>query len=153
MPNYIRPKVAGATVFFTVALADRGSRALVEHVGTLREAVRRTRAERPFGVEAWVVLPDHMHCVWTLSEGDGDYATRWRLIKTRFSRAMPKGRLRPSHVARGERGVWQRRYWEHHIRDAADFAAHVEYCRINPVKHGYVDDPAEWPYSSFRARV
>ena len=153
MPNYVRPKVTGTTVFFTVNLADRSSTVLVEQIDALREAVRVTRQERPFGIEAWVVLPDHMHCVWTLPKGDGDYATRWRLIKSRFSRGLPKGRLRPSHVRRDERGIWQRRFWEHHIRDEADYAAHVEYCWFNPVKHGYVDNPEDWPYSSFHRDI
>ncbi|NNE79593.1 MAG: transposase [Silicimonas sp.] len=149
MSNYIRPKISGATVFFTVTLADRASRLLTERIDALRHAVRITRAERAFGIDAWVVLPDHMHCVWTLPVDDSDYATRWRLIKSRFSRQLPKGKLRPSHRRRQERGIWQRRFWEHHIRDAADHAAHIEYCWFNPVKHGYVDEPEEWPYSSF----
>ena len=150
MGNVVRPRVPGARVFFTVALADRGSGALVERVEALRDAVRVTRAERPFGIDAWVVLPDHLHCVWALPEGDADYATRWRLIKARFSRGMAVGRRRASHLARAERGVWQRRYWEHHIRGEADWAAHVRYCWTNPVKHGYVADPADWPWSSYR---
>jgi putative transposase len=88
MPDYRRPVVRGATVFFTVALQERGSRLLVERVGLLREAVRVTRAERPFRVEAWVVLPDHLHCVWTLPEGDADYSARWGAIKARFTKAV-----------------------------------------------------------------
>lgn len=149
MPRYRRPNAPGATVFFTVTLADRRSDLLVREVVRLREAVRVTRAERPFTIDAWVVLPDHLHCVWTLPEGDRDFPTRWRLIKSRFSRGLPPGRLRDSHVARGERGVWQRRYWEHHIRDAADFSDHMRYCWTNPVKHGLVDDPEAWPFSSY----
>ncbi len=148
MPDYRRPAVTGATIFFTVALADRGADTLTRHVAALREAVRVTRAERWFGVEAWVVLPDHMHCVWVMPEGDRDYPTRWRLIKSRFSRAVGTGRLRPSHIARNERGIWQRRYWEHHCRDEADVAAHVRYCWWNPVKHGFVERPEDWAWSS-----
>ena len=148
MPDYRRPAVTGATIFFTVALADRGADTLTRHVAVLREAVRVTRAERRFGVEAWVVLPDHMHCVWVMPEGDRDYPTRWRLIKSRFSRAVGTGRLRPSHIARNERGIWQRRYWEHHCRDEADVAAHVRYCWWNPVKHGFVERPEDWTWSS-----
>ncbi len=144
MPDYRRPAVTGATIFFTVALADRGADTLTRHIAALRSAVRATRAERPFGVEAWVVLPDHMHCVWVMPEGDRDYPTRWRLIKLRFSRAVGTGRLRPSHIARAERGIWQRRYWEHHYRDEADVAAHVRYCWWNPVKHGFVERPEDW---------
>lgn len=149
MPNYVRPTVKGATVFFTVALADRSSDLLVSEVERLRQAVRVTWLERPFAIDAWVVLPDHLHCVWTLPEGDRDFATRWRLIKTRFSRELPKGSLRRSHITRNERGLWQRRYWEHHIRDDEDYRVHIRYCWLNPVKHGLVDRPEDWPYSSY----
>jgi putative transposase len=153
MSSYRRPPVTGATVFFTVALAQRGSDLLRGEVALLRQAVRQTKAERPFDIEAWVVLPDHLHCVLTLPAGDAGYPTRWRLIKTRFSRQLPVGPLRPSHIRRGERGIWQRRYWEHHIRDSADFAAHVRYCWTNPVKHGFVGSPEEWPYSSIHRDI
>ncbi len=172
MPDYRRPRVAGATIFFTVALAERGSDLLVREIDTLRAAVRATRAERPFAIDAWVVLPDHLHCVWTLPEGDADFPTRWAAIKSRFSRAVretgragfspPKspstpppvwsgrnGGLKPAlRVAKREAGIWQRRFWEHHIRDERDYAAHVRYCHANPVKHGFVDRPEDWPYSS-----
>jgi putative transposase len=148
MPNYLRPKVQGATIFFTVALACRGDDLLVREVARLREAVRVTRSERPFWIDAWVVLPDHLHAVWTLPAKDRDFLTRWRLIKSRFAMGLPKGTLRPSHVVRDERGIWQRRFWEHHIRDADDFRAHVEYCQVNPVKHGLVERPEDWPFSS-----
>ena len=100
MSNYIRPKLTGASVFFTVTLQDRGERLLVEHVDRLREAVAMTKAERPFHIDAWVVLPDHLHYVWTLPGQDGDFSTRWRLIKTLFSLGLPKGAVRASHVAR-----------------------------------------------------
>jgi putative transposase len=100
MSRYLRPRVPGATVFFTVALADRTSDALTRHVDALRTAVRATRTERPFHIDAWVVLPDHLHAVWTLPEGDADYATRWGVIKARFSRAMPHSPRRASHTAR-----------------------------------------------------
>lgn len=148
MPHYIRPHITGASVFFTVTLQERGARVLVDHVARLREAVAVTKAVRPFRIDAWVALPDHLHCVWTLPGGDDDFSTRWRLIKARFSRALPKGSLRPSQVARNERGIWQRRFWEHHIRDEEDMAAHVNYCWVNPVKHGLVERPQDWPYSS-----
>ncbi|MRX50513.1 transposase [Paracoccus sp. S-4012] len=153
MSRYSRPHLPGATVFFTVALADRGSGLLTADVARLREAVRRTRAERAFGIEAFVVLPDHLHCIWTLPEGDADYATRWRIMKARFSRGVEVGERRASHVARGERAVWQRRYWEHHIRDEADFAAHLRYCWFNPVNHGLVARPEDWPYSSVHREI
>ena len=150
MSCYRRPRLPGATVFFTVNLADRASSLLLHEVAALRLAVMQTRAQRPFKVDAWVVLPDHMHCIWTLPAGDADYSTRMGAIKARFSRAVGHGDRRASHIARREAGVWQRRVWEHHIRDDADFAAHMDYCRINPVKHGLVDDPQDWPYISFR---
>jgi putative transposase len=148
MSSYIRPHIPGASVFFTVTLAQRQSRLLVEEVDRLREAVAAVRLERPFVVEAWVVLPDHMHAVWTLPEGDAAYSVRWRLIKARFSRGLPSGPLRRSHEIRHERGIWQRRFWERHIRDEQDFAAHIRYCWNNPVKHGLVERPEDWPYSS-----
>ena len=148
MSRYIRPRRNSATIFFTVALAVRGSQLLVTEVEHLRQAVRDTRAERPFAIEAWVVLPDHLHCIWQMPEGDADYATRWRLIKARFSRGVEPGPRRASHVARRERAVWQRRFWDHHIRDEGDFAAHLRYCWFNPVKHGLVARALDWPYSS-----
>ncbi len=148
MPQYRRPALTGATVFFTVTLAQRGSDLLLARLDALREAVRVTRAERPFGIEAWVVLPDHLHCIWTLPAGDRDYPTRWRLIKARFSMGTEPGRRRTSHIARAERGIWQRRYWEHHCRDESDFAAHMRYCWFNPVKHGLVGRPEDWAASS-----
>ena len=153
MPRYIRPKVSGLPVFFTVALADRGSDLLVREIGRLRAAVAATRAERPFAIEAWVVLPDHLHCVWTLPEGDRDYSGRWGAIKARFSMGLAAGAVRSSHVARREKAIWQRRFWEHHIRDDDDFAAHVRYCHINPVKHGFVERPEDWPYSSVHREI
>ena len=149
MPNYKRPKVPGATVFFTVTLAERGTSLLVDQVGALRQAVRATRLDHPFYIDAWVVLPDHLHAVWTLPPEDHDFATRWRVIKARFSRQVPEGLRRPSHIRRRERGVWQRRYWEHHIRDPADWQNHVAYCWNNPVKHGLADEPSDWPFSSW----
>ena len=106
MPNYIRPKISGATVFFTVAVAERRGTILTDHITVLREAVRRTREDRPFRIDAWVVLPDHLHAVWTLPAGDCEFSTRWSLIKARFSRAVPLGSRRSSHRARRERGIW-----------------------------------------------
>ena len=149
MSSYRRPVLPGARIFFTVNLAQRGSDLLVREIESLRNAVRRTRAERPFGIDAWVVLPDHMHCIWALPEGDADFSTRWSVIKARFSRAVPAGPRRPSHERRREHGVWQRRFWEHHLRDEDDWRAHIGYCWINPVKHGLVAHPRDWPHSSW----
>ena len=150
MPGYRRNRVPGGTYFFTVNLHERSSGLLVAHVAALREAVRAVRARRPFHIDAWVVLPDHMHAVWTLPAEDADYSDRWKAIKIAFAKALPKTeRLSPVRAASGERGIWQRRFWEHTIRDERDYAAHVDYVHINPVKHGLVARVGDWPYSSF----
>lgn len=154
MPDYRRLRIAGGCYFFTVNLADRQSSLLTERVDDLRDAVRRVRALAPFRIDAWVVLPDHMHTVWTLPEGDDDFPRRWRAIKDLISRRLDPGEPRsPSRAAQGERRVWQRRYWEHAIRNDRDFTAHVDYVHFNPVRHGYVGHPGDWPYSSFHACV
>jgi putative transposase len=152
--DYRRSRVAGGTYFFTVALLNRRSRLLVEHVALLREAVRQERDKRPFQIDAWVVLPDHMHCVWTLPPGDSDYSTRWKNIKTEFSKALPNTEYRDRvRIKTGARGIWQRRFWEHTIRDDADYAAHIDYVHLNPYKHGWVERVRDWPYSSFHKYV
>lgn len=154
MPEYRRNRVPGGTFFFTVNLLDRHSDLLVRHVEVLRLAVRRVRLQAPFRINAWVVLPDHMHCLWTLPPGDADFPGRWRAIKIAFVKSLPKGELRsPVMIRRGERGIWQRRYWEHTICDERDFAVHMDYTHFNPVKHGLVEHPADWPHSSFRRCV
>ena len=150
MPNYRRNQAVGGCYFFTVNLHDRQSDLLVRKVESLRNAVRVTRAQRPFHIDAWVVLPDHMHCIWTLPPDDIDFSNRWRTIKALFSRSMPKtGVRRPSLSRKRESGIWQRRYWEHTIRNERDYAAHMDYVHFNPVKHGLVADAAAWPLSSF----
>jgi len=150
MPDYRRNRVAGGTYFFTVNLLDRDSSLLVERIDLLRATVRRVRRLVPFHIDAWVVLPEHMHTLWTLPEGDTDFPRRWHAIKMGFSKGIPLGEVRsPSRRSRGERGVWQRRYWEHTIRDEPDYAAHMDYIHFNPVKHGLVTDVAAWPFSSF----
>ncbi len=148
MSRYTRPTTTGATVFFTVALADRRSTCLVAQIDRLRTAVRDTLAARPVRIEAMVVLPDHLHAIWTLPAGDKAYGRRWGEIKARFVKGLPPVPLRQSHVARRERGIWQRRFWEHHVRDEASLRALRTYCWMNPVKHGLVSDPQDWPYSS-----
>ena len=154
MTNYRRSRIAGASYFFTVNLADRSQTLLTDHIGLLRSAFEYTRERHPFIVDAIVVLPEHIHAIWTLPEGDSDFALRWRLIKTVFSRGLPLGEHRSgSRERKGERGIWQRRYWEHLIRDEADFSRHVDYIHINPVKHGLVPQVAAWPYSSFHRYV
>jgi REP-associated tyrosine transposase len=154
MTNYRRNFVTGGTFFFTVNLAERRLRLLTENIDLLRRAFRHARARHPFSTEAIVVLPDHLHAIWTLPDDDGDFAVRWRLIKSTFSRSLPFGeRVSASRVSKGERGVWQRRYWEHTIRDEEDFARHVDYIHFNPVKHGHVARVRDWPYSSFHRMV
>ena len=154
MTNYRRSRIEGGTYFFTVALAIRSSTLLTDRIDVLGAAFRYAQVRHPFASEAVVVPPDHLHALWILPPGDEDYSTRWRLIKTEFSRAIPAGEDRTaSREARGERGVWQRRYWEHLIRDDADFARHVEYIHYNPVKHGHAQRVAEWQHSSFHRYV
>jgi putative transposase len=122
---------------------------LVDKIDVLRDAVRAVRARAPLHIDAWVVLPDHMHCVWTLPPADDDFSGWWRAVKTLFAAAMPATERRSAtRVRRGERGIWQRRFWEHTIREDRDYAAHVDYVHFNPVKHGLVDHVADWPFSS-----
>jgi len=150
MTNYRRNFIAGGSFFFTVNLADRKSRLLIDNIELLRNAFRYTRSRHPFQIEAIAVMPEHLHTIWTLPPDDLDYATRWRLIKTTFSRGLSKGeRISQSRRDRGERGIWQRRYWEHTLRDELDFERHADYIHLNPLKHGHVKSVAEWPYSSF----
>jgi putative transposase len=154
MPDYRRNRVPGGTFFFTANLLDRRSDLLVTHIDALRAAVRKALGRSPFHIDAWVVLPDHMHCLWTLPEGDGDFPGRWWVIKTVFSKSVPAGERRSAAMTeRGERVIWQRRYWEHTIRDERDYAAHMDYTHFNPVKHGLVEQPADWAFSSFRRCV
>jgi putative transposase len=155
VPDYRRYRIEGGTYFFTVNLLQRyPNDLLVRHIELLRTAVREVRENWVFHIDAWVILPDHMHCVWTLPPGDDDITNRWRLIKQGFSKALPMTECRSSvRMARGERGIWQRRFWEHAIRDDRDYAAHVDYCHINPLKHGYVKRVADWPYSTFHRYV
>ncbi len=155
MPDYRRAWHRGGTFFFTVNLLHRnGNDLLTRHIELLREAVRSAQRRHPFGIHGWVVLPEHMHCVIELPLDDTDYTTRWRLIKAGFSRALPRTETVSSvRERRGERGIWQRRYWEHLIRDERDYRAHMDYVHINPVKHGLVRCAADWPYSTFHRLV
>ena len=152
--HYRRSHVAGGTFFFTVNLADRSSRLLTQHIDVLRDSVRKTQQAHPFRIVAMVVLPDHVHAIWTLPAGDCNYPLRWALIKAGFSRRLIKTEA-VSEVRRRkrERGIWQRRYWEHQIRDETDLARHVDYIHINPVKHGHVMVAADWPYSSIHRYI
>lgn len=174
MSDYKRPRQTGSTVFFTVNVVDRGSDLLIRHIAVLRDAAKRTKADKPFPIDAWVVLPDHMHCIWTLPAGDADYSNRMGMLKARFSRELGRsghaptlmkntygaigGRERTSDEKRvgacpdlrkNQSVVWQKRFWEHHIRDEADYLAHIQYCWQNPVKHRLAERPEDWPYSSY----
>jgi putative transposase len=168
--QYRRAFVPGGTFFFTVVTADRRPVfAEQKNVTTLREAFRTIRLQRPFTLNAAVVLPDHLHCIWTLPSGDADFATRWRLIKTWFTKhcgsdtssgyaaltrpTALRSKLDGVRTSKLEQAFWQHRYWEHMLRDDTDYRRHVEYIHFNPVKHGYVKAPMDWPYSSFRLYV
>lgn len=149
MSFYRRLLVPGATYFFTVNLSRRGDDTLVRNIDVLRRAFRVTCAEHSLHCDAMVVLPDHLHAVWTLPPGDVDFSIRWRKIKARFTHwsglSLPRS---PSKSRKREAGVWQRRFWEHAIRSEADYSAHVGYCLWNPVKHGLVTRAEDWPFSS-----
>ncbi|WP_026160619.1 REP-associated tyrosine transposase [Teredinibacter turnerae] len=152
--RYQRSYVEGGTYFFTVNLLDRNKTLLIDNIDALRDSVRVVQCRRPFRIDAWVVLPDHLHAVWTLPQGDADYSSRWREIKKRFSKAMPKTEhLSTIRRRKKERGIWQRRFWEHTIKDEDDFKYHVDYMHVNPLKHGLVSQVKNWPYSSFHRAV
>lgn len=153
MVQYRRNRIPGGTYFFTVTLRNRRATSLVDYIDLLRIAFRETLREMPFVMDAVVVLPDHLHAVWTLPPGDDDYAGRWRSIKGRFTRALVKADVGLARNAKGEYDLWQRRYWEHTIRDEVDRARHVDYIHFNPVKHGLVERVGDWPYSSFHRFV
>ncbi len=152
--RYRRANVAGATYFITANLADRRSTFLDDHIDSLRNALRRVKSRHPFEIDAMVVLPDHMHLMLTLPPDDANFSMRIQLIKSTFSRSLPKVEpIRPSRAAKRERGIWQRRFWEHLIRDDLDFANHVDYIHINPVKHGYVKKAVDWPHSTIHRYI
>jgi putative transposase len=152
--RYRRSIAAGAAYFFTVNLAVRSQDTLIQHVDLLRDVFRAVRSRHPFDTLAMVVLPDHLHAIWQLPANDADYPLRWSLIKSGFSRSLPKiERIRDSRRLKRERGVWQRRYWEHQLRDDRDLQTHVDYIHYNPVKHGHVVNPVDWPHSSIHRYI
>lgn len=152
--RYRRADVASGTYFFTVNLANREGDLLTRHIDVLREVMNKVKQAHPFVIEAMVVLPEHLHAIWRLPNDDVDFPMRWSLIKAGFSRRMDKTEtIRTSRLAKRERGIWQRRYWEHCIRDEKDFERHVDYIHYNPVKHGYVSRAIDWPYSTFHKYV
>ena len=159
MSSYRRSNVAGGSYFFTV-VTERRQRILTDDAVrfALREAITKVRLERPFQIDGWVLLPDHLHAIWTLPEGDTDFSTRWRLIKSAVTRTVGEIYFRPEwHTklrAKKHCGtIWQHRYWEHLIQDADDFRHHMNYLHFNPVRHGLVKNVADWPYSSFHRLV
>lgn len=141
MVHYRRSAIPGSTLFFTVNLRSRRSDLLTRHVGALRQAVADVQQKQPFIINAWVVLPEHMHCIWTLPPGDKDFSQRWRALKRYFTQALRM------------QNIWQPRFWEHTLRDERDYRRHVDYCYFNPVKHGWVACVQEWPYFSFHRDV
>lgn len=154
MTNYRRNLVKGGTYFFTVAIAERHLDLLVRHIEHLKAALREENKRAPFTILGFVVLPDHLHGVWRLPKGDADYSNRWRRVKASFSRAQAHGEyVSNSRIAKGERGIWQRRFWEHTIRDEGDLRRHLDYVHYNPVKHGLVSRVADWPHSTFHTYV
>jgi putative transposase len=147
--QYRRSNAAGATYFFTVNLAHRTNGLLVRHINDLRNSINTVKREHRFAVVAMVFLPEHLHAIWRLPDGDADYSMRWSLIKAGFSRRIDRHEtVSASRLIKRERGIWQRRYWEHQIRDDIDLERHVDYIHYNPVKHGLVKRAAEWPYST-----
>ena len=155
--EYRRAFVPGGSYFFTLVTEHR--RPIFDNadaVNTLRKAFGVVRASRPFEINAIVIMPDHLHCIWTLPPNDEDFSTRWRLIKTWFTKHCDRTLLISPNVARRrkmQQAVWQNRYWEHLLRDASDYENHVDYIHYNPCKHGLVTRPADWPYSSFHRFV
>ncbi|MEP1963783.1 REP-associated tyrosine transposase [Tateyamaria sp.] len=154
MSNYTRSRHAGGTYFFSARAARRGSDILLRKIDLLRNVMRQTHQRHPFEIEEIVVLGDAIHTIWTLPEGDADYSKRWRMVKSLFSRACPTSdvgesmRLRP-----GEKGIWQRRFWEHAIRDKDDFEAHRHMIFSAPVQAGLVRRPIDWPHSSVHRAI
>lgn len=158
MPNYRRANAPGGTFFFTVVTHQRQP-ILLEPAfrAALREAVTRTRSHHPFTIDAWVLLPDHLHTIWTLPEDDTNFSLRWNMIKQLCSKALPEirndSRLSASRVARRETSIWQRRFWEHQVRDDANFERCMDYVHYNPVKHGLVSKVRDWEWSTFHRCV
>jgi putative transposase len=151
MSQYRRAR--GVAFFFMVTLADRSETLLVDQINRLRSAYRTARERRPFRTIAICVLPDHLHAGWEFPDEDPDFSTRWNLIKAAFSRGLEARPRSASKIAKREKGIWQRRYWEHSIRNDADLERHVDYIHFNPVKHGYVPRVSDWPHSSFHSYV
>ncbi len=149
MRYYRSAVVPGSTYFFTLNLQDRSSNLFIQKIDALRFAFKKVQQNHPFNIDAIVIMPDHCHMLMTLPEDDVDYSQRLSLIKAAFSRQIePHETVSKSRQKKRERGIWQRRYWEHAIRNPIDYEHHVNYIHYNPVKHGYVKNPVDWQYSS-----
>ena len=155
--EYRRAKIEGGTYFFTLVTYERKKILCApENVRLLRQVFREVMRNHPFKIDAFVLLPDHLHSIWTLSQDDCDFSNRWRLIKSSFSRGCKdeyKSSRTVSRQKKQEQAIWQRRFWEHRIRDEEDFARHLEYIHYNPVRHGLATAPKDWEYSSFHRYV
>lgn len=152
--RYRRSITSGGTYFFTVNLLNRRQPLLIEQIELLRHTIRQVKARHPFHINAMVILPDHLHAILTLPTDDSDYSKRWMLIKSGFSRGVAKAEtINASRRSKGERGIWQRRYWEHLIRDDRDYEKHLDYIHYNPVKHGWVERASDWPFSSMHRYI
>lgn len=158
MSNYRRANIRGGTYFFTIITLRRMP--ILTEIPVrmaLRDAITQTRLSHPFTIDAWILLPDHLHCILTLPPGDANFSVRWsmikRLVSQRCGEEYSAADLSNSRTKRKETGVWQRRFWEHQIRDENDFARHVDYIHWNPVKHGLVARVIDWPYSTFHRYV
>jgi putative transposase len=152
--HYRRAIIPGATYFFTVNLHDRKSDLLIKKIDALHYAFRKTLHHHPFSIDGIVILPDHLHIVMSLPKDDGNYSLRWNLIKGTFSKQIhPFENVTNVRKNKRERGIWQRRFWEHLIRNDEDYEHHINYIHYNPVKHGYVTNPVEWEYSSIHRYI
>ncbi|MHC2250623.1 putative transposase [Bradyrhizobium embrapense] len=153
MVHYRRNFLPGGTFFFTVTLEDRSSSLLVDNIELLRTAFRAARGKKPFTVDAIVILPEHLHAVMTLPSGDADFSDRWRQIKSYFTRGLVAAGAPLSANHRGEYALWQRRFWEHTVRNERDFERCVDYIHYNPAKHRLASSPADWPHSSLHRYI
>jgi putative transposase len=159
MSNYRRANIKGASYFFTVVTERRQAILTNDDVrNALRNAILKVRESHPFNIDAWVLLPDHLHCIWTLPEGDADFSTRWRLIKREVTFSIGEKyfqeNLQTERKKLKQQGtIWQNRFWEHLIKDENDFSTHMDYLHFNPVKHGLVEKVNQWPWSTFHRLV
>lgn len=159
MSKYIRSYTQGAFYFFTLVSYNRRKIFCNEDfLQAFKNSIRQIQHQYPFEIIAWMQLPDHLHCIWKMPENDADYSMRWSQIKRLTTQACPQyqlsiDELSHSKVKRYEKGIWQRRFFEHQIRDEADFVKHMDYLHYNPVKHGLVETVSDWPYSSFHRYV